>query len=52
MAPTGGLPLKASAARANDCTIARVWTTSRSLRLSEGAATRPDQGPNTRVGAN
>ena len=34
MAHTGGWSWKARVARASDCTIAKVWTVMRSLRLS------------------
>jgi len=52
MAPTGGLPENASAAMANDWTIASVWTVSSSLRLSDRSATRPAHGPRRRMGPN
>ncbi len=45
MAATGGWPLKASAARANDCAMAMVCTMSSSLRLSLRSAIRPAKGP-------
>ena len=52
MAMTGGLPLKARAARQNDWAMARLWTSSSSLRLSERSATRPAKGPSTSTGPN
>ena len=52
MAPTGGSPLKASAASTNDWTMARVCTMSSRRRLSDRSATRPAHGPSTRIGPN
>src|SRR5215208_3305951 len=44
--------MKASAASAKDWAMASDWTTSRSFRLSERSATRPDQAPSRRRGPN
>ena len=44
--------MNASAASANDWTIAKAWIPIRSLRLSERSATTPAHAPNKSTGRN